>query len=124
MCSSSPRTTTPRHGNRGRTKITLPSTRYLDVFRPAFLNSSLHHGLWASVKGTQMISQALYEAVGRRTQARFGRSMSLHLFRDAAATFWAENEPGQIGVVRELLGHADHSDRQHVESYEALTAPF
>jgi len=33
--------------------------------------------------------------------------MSLHQFRDAAATFWAENETGQIGVVRELLGHAD-----------------
>src|SRR5215207_1873873 len=63
--------------------------RYLQVFRPVFFGSSHHDGLWASWQGIPMTSEALYDAVCRRTRARFGRSMSLHLFRDAAATFWA-----------------------------------
>ena len=97
--------------------------RYLQAFRPVFLNSAYHDGLWASVKGAPMSSSSLYDAVCRRTRARFGRSVNLHLFRDAAATFLAENEPGQVGMVRDLLGHADHKTaEQHYNHARTIWA--
>jgi integrase len=71
-----------------------------------------------------MLSDALYHAVCRRTRARFGRAMSLHLFRDAAATFWAENEPGRISMVRDLLGHADHktAEQHYIHAHTVRAA--
>ncbi|HKH28572.1 MAG TPA: tyrosine-type recombinase/integrase [Sphingomicrobium sp.] len=78
-------------------------TRHLTVFRPAFN----HDGLWASAKGVPMTGNAIYDAVCRRTQKEFGTAMNLHLFWDAAASFWADVAPDEIHLIRDLLGHAD-----------------
>jgi integrase len=53
-----------------------------------------------------MTSNALYDAVCRQTKAAFGTAINLHLFRDAAATFWALRAPDQIAGASALLGHA------------------
>ena len=81
--------------------------RYVEAFRPVFLNCDKHGKLWTSLKGCPMSAGALYLAVCRRTRAEFGEPMNLHLFRDAAATFWAEDDPAQVHLVRDLLGHAN-----------------
>jgi integrase len=52
-----------------------------------------------------MLSGAIYDAVCRRTDLAFGRSVNLHLFRDAAATFWCVEAPEAILGTRDLLGH-------------------
>jgi integrase/recombinase XerD len=97
--------------------------RYLTLFRPAFLNSEKHDGLWASIKGRPMGDQAIYDAVCRRTKEEFGTAMNLHLFRDAAASFWADVAPDEIHLVRDLLGHADlRTTEQHYRHANTIRA--
>jgi integrase len=60
-----------------------------------------------------MLSGAIYDAVRRRTELAFGRSVNLHLFRDAAATFWCVEAPEAVLGTRDLLGH------QHVSTTDA-----
>ena len=86
-------------------KVSRALDRYLETFRPAICGSDRHHGLWASPKGVQVTGNALYDAVCRRTRTEFGRSMNLHLFRDAAFSFLAFYAPDQVRAGRDLLGH-------------------
>ena len=66
--------------------------RYLNDIRPALLGIRRHDGLWAS-----------YSA---RVTAKFGKAMSLHDFRRAAATFLAIDAPEKIGLIPGVLQHA------------------
>jgi integrase len=79
--------------------------RYLTHYRHVIHGSGTHAGLWASAKGCPMVSGAIYDAVCRRTKAAFGQPINLHLFRDAAATFWSMDDPVAVIGVRDLLGH-------------------
>jgi integrase len=79
--------------------------RYLACYRPVIYGSHTHTGLWASAKGCPMKGGAIYDAVCRRTKAAFGQRVYLHLFRDAAATFWSMESPEAILGTRDLLGH-------------------
>lgn len=83
--------------------------RYITHYRPVIHGSRTHAGLWASAKGCPMVSGAIYDAVCRRTKAAFGHSINLHLFRDAAATFWSMNDPEAVMGTRDLLGHQNFS---------------
>jgi integrase len=97
--------------------------RYLAVVRPAFLGSDTHVGLWPSMKRGPMSDCAIYDAVCRRTRKEFGTAMNLHLFRDAAASFWADAAPDEIHLVRDLLGHADlRTTEQHYIHAETVRA--
>jgi integrase len=78
---------------------------YLARYRPVIYGSHTHTGLWASAKGCPMKGGAIYDAVCRRTKAAFGQHVYLHLFRDAAATFWSMESPEAILGTRDLLGH-------------------
>jgi len=78
--------------------------QYLARFRPVIFDSHTHAGLWASAKGDPMKGGALYDAVCRRTKKAFGQPVCLHLFRDAAATFWSVEAPDAILGSRDLLG--------------------
>jgi integrase len=78
---------------------------YLAHYRPVIYGSHVHAGLWASAKGCPMKGGAIYDAVCRRTKAAFGQRVYLHLFRDAAATFWSMESPEDILGTRDLLGH-------------------
>jgi integrase len=79
--------------------------QYLAHYRPVIYGSHTHTGLWASDKGCPMKGGAIYDAVCRRTKAAFGQRVYLHLFRDAAATFWSMESPEDILGTRDLLGH-------------------
>ncbi len=80
--------------------------RYLAEIRPRFPNAAAHRALWAGRKGRGLGGIAVYGAIAARTKAAFGRPVSPHLFRDCAATTIAIARPGQVGVARDLLGHA------------------
>ena len=80
---------------------------YLEVVRPSFNRASQHDGLWASAKGGPMGDDAIYGCVCRRTKAAFGRPVNLHLFRDCSATTIAIEDPANILVARDFLGHSD-----------------
>jgi integrase/recombinase XerD len=80
--------------------------RYLAEIRPRFPNAAAHRALWAGRKGCGLRAAAVHGAITARTKAALGRPVSPHLFRDCAATTIAIARPGQVGVARDLLGHA------------------
>jgi len=79
--------------------------RYLKGVRPALLGDSEHDGFWASYHGGRLGGDRLYDIVGARTLAKFGKAMSLHDFRRAAATFLAMDAPEKIGWIPGMLQH-------------------
>ncbi len=110
--------------------------RYLEVHRPVLMRrkqadhqeSALPTGpeygaLWVSQRRTQLNSHVLAKRIAARTKAAFGQSISPHLFRDAAATSIAIENPKHIGDASLVLGHADHSMTEkhynHARSLEA-----
>jgi integrase len=81
-------------------------TLYLKEVRPALLGRSSHDGFWASVAGGSLTGGRLYQIVRARVTTKFGKAMSLHDFRRAAATFLAMDAPEKIGLIAGVLQHA------------------
>jgi integrase len=96
--------------------------RYLERFRPVLFGSTLHQGLWASAKGVPLTGTAIYDAVCRRTREAFGHPVNLHLFRDAAATFWALKDPTRVRAVSELLGNEPRMTERHYNQASGISA--
>ena len=63
--------------------------------------------LWASPRGGALGSNAIWKLVCRHTAAELGVRLTPHDARDAAATTWALEAPGQVAVSRDLLSHSD-----------------
>jgi integrase len=117
--------------------------RYLDVHRPVLLrgkrvrdpgerrifreretpNDPKLDAVWISEVGTHLTQESLACRVVKHTKAAFGRSVSPHLFRDAAATSIAVDNPKYIGDASLVLGHAGHKTTQkhynHARSLDA-----
>jgi integrase len=89
--------------------------RYLHDIRPRLVGRSDHEALWPSLKGGSLGAGQIYTMVRRRTEEAFGRSMGLHDFRRAAATFLAMEAPEKVGLTPGILGHAnaDVGDRHY-----------
>jgi integrase/recombinase XerD len=85
--------------------VSRPLEEYLYRYRPRLLLSRSSARLWQSCRGP-LSSDACYAAVIRRTHKAFGRSVSLHRFRHAAASTLAADSTKSALVARELLGHA------------------
>jgi integrase/recombinase XerD len=62
-------------------------------------------GFWASYHGGPLAGGRLYDIVRGRTIAKFGKAMSLHDFRRAAATYLAMDAPEKIGLIPGVLQH-------------------
>ena len=86
----------PRH-------LTQPVQHYLDEVRPELKEQ---HGrwktdvgrlLWVGEGGSEMKAQRISARIFQRTEERFGRPITPHLFRDAAATSIAELDPETCG---------------------------
>jgi len=86
--------------------LVAPVEHYLARIRTRFPQAGTHRALWAGWKGRGLGGQAIYDTIAARTRAAFGHVVNPHLFRDCAATTIAIAQPGQIGVARDLLGHA------------------
>jgi integrase/recombinase XerD len=80
---------------------------YLDDIRPRILGRGQSTALWVSPKGRALSCAALWGIFARHTSQRWGIRIAPHDVRDAGATTWAIAAPDQIGVARDLLGHAD-----------------
>jgi len=89
--------------------LTAPIDRYLAIHRPNINGTEHHEGLWASMKGRPMTEEALYERVCIHTKEAFGHSINPHLFRDIAATTIAIEDPKNVRIASDLLGHSDPS---------------
>jgi hypothetical protein len=56
--------------------------------------------------GKGMSVGTLYGRIMKLTRARFGHAVNPHLFRDAAATSIATEDPEHVYVTRSVLGHS------------------
>ena len=92
--------------------------RYLSVHRPIIAGAHDHDGLWASMKRCPMTPEALYERIQLHTRAAFGHSVNPHLFRDIAATTLAIEDPANVQIASDLLGHSDPSttERYYIQA--------
>jgi integrase/recombinase XerD len=64
-----------------------------------------------------------YEIVRARTTAKFGKAMSLHDFRRAAATFLAMEAPDKIGLITGVLQHVSPDvSNQHYNLARSMQA--
>jgi integrase/recombinase XerD len=86
--------------------ITSHIERYLTFYRPMFPNATSHEGLWASCKGGSLCSDAIYDRVAIHTKDSFGHSVNLHLFRDCFATTVASEDPENVQIAADMLGHS------------------
>jgi integrase/recombinase XerD len=63
--------------------------------------------LWINRWGKRMDESAIRTQIEKRTRAAFGRHVWPHLFRSIAATGVVDHSPELVGMVPDLLGHAD-----------------
>jgi integrase len=97
--------------------------RYLKEFRPRLLGRRHHDGLWASYKGCPLTAGQIYSIARARVIAKFGKTMGLHDFRRAAATFIATDAPAKIGLVPGVLQHASPEvSEQHYNLAHSMEA--
>ena len=80
---------------------------YLNLVRPRMIRIPGCKALWVSPKGGALSYSAAGPVITRHSTKRLGIRVTPHDARDAAATTWAIAAPEQIGVSRDLLGHAD-----------------
>jgi integrase len=67
--------------------------------------------------------QGLYVMITQRTGTAFGRPLNPHLFRDAAATSLAVDDPDNVRVATTLLGHGSlNTTAKHYNQARTLTA--
>jgi integrase len=88
-----------------------PLQAYLSIHRPYLLaregrwTSDPKNALWISKDGSAMTQMALYDRVRACTKNEFGKAMSIHAFRYAAATTMAIADPEHVRIAAPLLGH-------------------
>jgi integrase len=91
--------------------LEVPLTTYLEFYRPILAarqgrwRRELDGALWVSKDGSPMTQMAIYDRIRARTTATFGAPINPHLFRDAAATTMAVNDPVHVRISAPLLGH-------------------
>ena len=96
---------------------------YLKGIRPILLGHSVHDGFWASYDGRRLLGGRLYDIVRARTFSKFGKAMSLHDFRRAAATFLAMDAPEKIGLIPGVLQHVSPDvSEQHYNLARSMQA--
>jgi len=88
-----------------------PLDLYLKKYRPFLMartgrwTKPVTKELWVSKDGSPMTQTALYDRFRARTQEAFGVAINPHLFRDAAATMLAIEDPAHVRIAAPLLGH-------------------
>jgi integrase len=96
---------------------------YLKEIRPRLLRRRHHDGLWASYKGCPLTAGQLYSIARARVFAKFGKTMGLHDFRRAAATFIATDLPAKIGLIPGVLQHSSPEvSEQHYNLARSMDA--
>jgi integrase len=104
----------------------LPLLRhYVDEVRPWFLHRgrAQHDILWVGDNGAPFAENYFGMKVSNATEALTGVRISLHLFRDAAATTLARISPDAARLIRPVLAHTSGGTAErhyiHASSIEA-----
>jgi integrase len=78
---------------------------YLERIRPRFPGAERGDWLWPSLSGQRLGADTMLTNIKKRTQSALGYAVSIHAFRRAAATLWAEHDPKNVRGSADLLGH-------------------
>jgi integrase/recombinase XerD len=102
---------------------------YLGLHRPvpAALRSRwarpVGDALWVSSHGSPMTQMALYDQIRQRAREGLGKDVNPHLFRDAAATTMAVEDPQHVRLASPLLGHRNPgTTERHYQQAQAIEA--
>jgi integrase/recombinase XerD len=93
--------------------LTGPVDFYIKYHRPFLIGSKGRwkrdpgDALWLSDHGSPMSASQLGARISQRTREGFGLPINPHLFRDAAATSIAIEDPEHVGIVTTILGHSN-----------------
>lgn len=80
---------------------------YLSTHRPALLGAHRHDAVWVTHHGKPFTADGIASDV-EATSIRFlGIRLHPHAFRYVAATSIAEVDPEHVGIIRDILGHAN-----------------
>ncbi len=73
--------------------------------------------LWVGQGGTALSPGGLNDALERHTEERFGVPMTAHRFRDSVATTIVDQDPSQLNLAAQMLGHKrlTTTERHYVE---------
>lgn len=80
--------------------------RYLETFRPVLLAGRSDDALWTNAQGAPISEMGMAERISVVTARHLGRAMPMHLFRHAAATGMAIDDPHHVQLIAALLGHS------------------
>lgn len=85
---------------------------YLGVYRPILMARPPFAGtagnvLWVANDGAPLWQWGVYAAIRKATAREFGHALNPHIFRDCAATTVALDDPSQIAIVADILGHSN-----------------
>lgn len=85
-----------------------PLTHYLTHVRPWLMarSGARHASLWVNDKGRPYYEPHLATRIPWITDRLLGTKVSIHLFRDAAATTLAHHSPDAARLTRAILGHS------------------
>ena len=84
---------------------------YLTLHRPVLMSQSgrwtapIDDHLWVSSESSPQTQMSIYQQITKRTKDEFGVSINPHLFRDAAATTIAIEDPTHVRVGTRVLNH-------------------
>lgn len=99
---------------------------YIDVARPALQARSGRPDegwLWLGAEGEHMTGKAISRRVRQLITKHLGRAMSLHLFRDSAATTVVVRDSAHIGIIGDVLGHTRHdTSEKHYNQAKGVEA--
>lgn len=91
-----------------------PIDRYLAEYRPLLLarrrdasTGPSDKAFWISQTGTPLRPITFWIRTTALTRKHLGQAINPHLFRDCAATSIAIELPGQVGIIRPVLGHTN-----------------
>lgn len=92
--------------------LTDPIETYLSRYRPYLAardgrwKDDPGKAFWVSGDGSRLKPGRMHRRISNRTRERFGHPINPHLFRDAAATSIAIEDPAHVGIILAILGHS------------------
>ena len=104
-------------------EVLSPALRhYMQEVRPWLMaqGNEAHDHLWVTKEGAPLTGTAMGTLVRNATSKLLGVDLSVHLFRDIAATTLARRSPEAAGHIRALLGHSSHETAE--KHYNQATA--
>ncbi len=92
-------------------ELTSQLETYLAIHRPILMSftgrwtAPVDDYLWVSSESSPQTQMSIYQQICKRTRTAFGIAVNPHMFRDAAATTLAMEDPTHVRISARILGH-------------------